>query len=81
VEALQVEDTPWLLDIPAPPLRLLSMDPDCAPHHDTPRALRVSYGHYACSLSLEPARALLANVASILQHYDPDLLLTTWGDS
>ncbi len=32
-------------------------------------------------MPLEPVRALLANIKSILRTFDPDLILTAWGDT
>jgi DNA polymerase elongation subunit (family B) len=32
-------------------------------------------------LSLQPARPLLVNLRAILKRHNPDLLLTTWGDT
>lgn len=74
-------DDPWGLDPVDPPLRVLSLEPDCDPAHAAPRALRVETVQSTYWLSLHPARALLVNLRALLIDYDPDLLLTTWGDT
>jgi DNA polymerase-2 len=74
-------DTPWDLEPPAPPLRILSMEPDRDPDQAPPRALILSHGRVRCELPLAPARALLISLSATLQRYDPDLILTSWGDT
>jgi DNA polymerase-2 len=74
-------DSPWELDLPTPPLRILSLEPDVDPFHATPRCLKINCQRYAYRLALSPARPLLVNLNAILQRHDPDLLLTTWGDT
>jgi DNA polymerase-2 len=81
VSQIQVLDTPWELDPPPPPLRILCIEPDVDPHHAPPAALKVHYGSYSCQFPLEPVRPLLVNLAGILRQFDPDLILTAWGDN
>jgi DNA polymerase II len=81
VQSILPLDDPWQLDPREPPLRVLSLEPDCNPSHATPRWLQLSYGEQSCQLSLHPPRALLANLRAVLESYDPDLLLTSWGDT
>ena len=87
--ALEMLDSRWTLDPPPAPLRVMNLDPDCDPHHGTPRSLSVEVGGsecrlptgYGCRLPLAPARALLVNLRALLLRHDPDLLLTAWGDT
>jgi DNA polymerase-2 len=81
VQALETLDTPWELDPLAPPLRLLTLEPDCDPFHRAPASLLVRSREASYRLTLEPARPLLVNLRAILERHDPDLLLTTWGDT
>lgn len=88
-------DEPWELDPPAPPLRVLTLEPDVDPKHAAPRQLHIRAAPFssanetspACSycLPLLPAaggwRPLLVNLSAILHRHDPDLILTSWGDS
>jgi DNA polymerase-2 len=81
IRRLEPLDTRWTLDPPPAPLRILSLEPDCDPNHGVPTGLLVQYEQYSCRLALQPARLLLVNLRALLQHYDPDLLLTGWGDT
>ena len=79
---IEVLDSPWDLDTLAPPLRILSMEPDVDPSHASPRQLNVcTVRGIAYRLALEPERALLINLRAILRRHDPDLLYTKWGDT
>ena len=81
VQALKTLDTPWELDPPAPPLRLLALEPDIDPSHAAPRNLFVRSMSVSYRLSLEPPRPLLVNLRAILERQDPDILMTAWGDT
>jgi DNA polymerase II len=81
IQRFAVLDTPWQLDPPAPPLRILRLEPDSEPNHRPPEAILVRYEQYDYRFPLQPERALLANLAALLRRHDPDLLLTTWGDT
>ena len=73
-------DSPWNVEPIMPPLRILSIEPDCAPDHEKPRELRLRFAKKDITLKLKPERPLLVNLSSILKKYDPDLILTAWGD-
>ncbi len=81
VQSVEALDTPWDLDAPAPPLRVLSLEPDSDPAHREPQHLLARFERYSYRLSLQPTRPLLINLRAILQRHDPDLLLTSWGDT
>jgi DNA polymerase-2 len=81
VQALQALDTPWELDPPAPPLRLMALEPDVDPSHASPTCLYVRSMSVSYRLSLEHPRPLLINLRAILQRQDPDILMTAWGDT
>jgi DNA polymerase-2 len=81
VQRLETLETRWTLDPVPVPLRILELEPDREPGHGTPTALLARYQDYTCRLPLQPARPLLVNLRALLQHYDPDLLLTAWGDT
>jgi DNA polymerase-2 len=79
---LSVLDSPWDLDPPlAPPLRVLGLEPDTDPFHAVPTSVLLTYGRSCYRLRLAPARAFLVNLCAVLERYDPDLLLTAWGDT
>lgn len=81
VNAIRVLDSPWELDPPPAPVKILSLEPDCPPTHAPPSEIRLSCGRAMYTLPLQPARPLLINLAAILRRHDPDLLLSNWGDT
>jgi DNA polymerase-2 len=74
-------DSPWDLDPQPCPLRVMELEPDCDPNHSEPAGINVVCERHVYHLALQPARALLINLAALLQKFDPDLLLTSWGDT
>ena len=74
-------DSPWELDPLPPPLRILRIEPDHDPAHAPPSHLSIHCARHAYRLPLEPARSLLIGLRAILQRHDPDVLLTSWGDT
>jgi len=74
-------DSPWELDLPAPPLRILALEPNVDPAHAEPTHLNITDRRCSYRLALKHPRPLLVNLRAILQRHDPDLLLTTWGDT
>ncbi len=81
IASLTTLDTPWDLEPVPAPLRVLSLEPDCDPAHGEPRALIVSYERVRYSLPLEKTIPLLIGLAADLRRYDPDVILTSWGDT
>ena len=74
-------NTPWEFEPQLPSLRILRLEPDCDPAHREPQALRVAHGRAGYSLALSHRRALLVTLAAELRRYDPDVILTCWGDT
>ncbi len=81
IQSIQALDTPWELDPPPPPLRILSLEPDVNPAHSEPTELLIRYEKHTGRIPLQPERPFIINISSILQTYDPDILLTNWGDT
>jgi DNA polymerase II len=81
VLAIEPCDTPWDLDPLPAPLRILSLEPDRDPLHAAPAGFMIAYDKVRYTQPLEPARALLINLRAVLERYDPDLILTSWGDT
>jgi DNA polymerase-2 len=86
--SLEALDTPWELDPLPPPLRTLTLEPNVAPAHGEPKYIAIRIGNkgrppgpVAYRLPLEPARPFLINLRAILHRHDPDLLLSTYGDT
>ena len=74
-------DTPWDIDPVPVPLRILELEPNVDPLHNEPDAISVSFERYHYKFPLNPARPMLANLTSLLRRYDPDVILSTWGDT
>jgi DNA polymerase-2 len=81
VQAIEALDTPWELDPPPPPLRLLALEPDVDPSHAPPQNLFVRSMSISYRFSLAHPRPLLVNLRAILERLDPDILMTAWGDT
>jgi DNA polymerase II len=74
-------DSPWDLDPLIPPLRVMAITPNVDPEHTSPSYLIISCDRFDYRLSLQAARPLLLGLSAILKRHDPDLLLTSWGDT
>ena len=81
LQQLEVLDTPWDLDPEPAPIRVLAIEPDCDPAHGRPAYLTLHAGRAKSRLPLGNARAVLIGLNAVLQGYDPDLILTHWGDT
>jgi DNA polymerase II len=81
IHSIRALDTPWDLDTLQPPIRILSLEPDVNPAHATPSYIQIRYENRTGRIQLQPERPFLINLASIISSYDPDLLLTNWGDT
>lgn len=74
-------DSPWDLDTPRPPLRILRLQPDCDPAYAEPQALIAAFEGQEYHFSMAPERQLLVNLRALLTRLDPDMLLTDYGDT
>lgn len=81
IQLIEPLEDPWALDASIPPLRIMSLAPDCDPAHREPRAVLVGVDGCTHRLSFQPPRVLLITLQSLLRTYDPDVLLTSWGDT
>jgi len=81
IESIHTLDSPWDLDPPRPPLRIMRITPETSPVLKSPAHIRLRCERRSYRFTLEPARALLVNLRAVLKRHDPDLLLTTWGDT
>lgn len=81
LKKISVLDSPWDIEHLAPPLRVLRLEPDENPQKTFPSQLIVSYAKKSYHFSFRTIRALLVNLRSILENYDPDIVQTCWGDT
>lgn len=81
IQHIEPLNSPWEID-PAPlPLRIMTLSPDIDPALDSPQKLNVQCGKDHFSVSLKPVRPFLINLHADLDRYDPDLILTDYGDT
>ncbi len=81
IHEIQVLSSPWDLEILPPPLSVITMEPEVDPFHAEPHKVWIRTTQSRFSLDLEPARAFLVGLQSVLKRHDPDLILTSWGDT
>jgi DNA polymerase-2 len=81
VHGVGVDDSPWALDPGLPRLRKLWLRPDCDPSHASPHHLLVHFGGFTLQAPLNRPRALLRLLKGILAGYNPDVILTRFGDT
>lgn len=81
VSTIEALDSPWVLNPCSIPLRVLSLSPDIEPALGTPSKLKVKYERVEYSLDLEPARPFILTISAELNRFDPDLILTDYGDT
>jgi DNA polymerase II len=74
-------DSPWELDPALPDLRVLHIRPDVNPSHAAPKYLFVNFGPFKYRLTFAEPRKLLSALNGVLQQYDPDVILTSYGDT
>lgn len=78
---LRALDSPWDIDTQPCPLRVMELEPDSDPGHREPSGINVVVDKHVYHMTLTPARPMLINLASLLHKHDPDILLTSWGDT
>ncbi len=87
VQQIEALDTPWDLEPDPAPLRILQLELDTDPNHKPPSRMELHISQLrgpantTYRLDLQPERPFLINLRAILQRHDPDLLITTWGDT
>jgi len=81
VQAIQPLDSPWEVEPAPPPLRILTLSPDVNPAIRKPKYLHVQCKQTKYKLSLEPTRAFLISLKSDFHRFDPDHILTDYGDT
>ncbi len=81
LEEIEVLEDAWTLKTEPIPLRVMSLEPDVAPHHAPPRALLARIEGETYRFDLSTWRPLLVNLRALILRHDPDLLLTDYGDT
>lgn len=78
IEAL---DSRWDIDPVRPALRKLRMKPNVDPFHSEPTHLIIKYDQFNYKVELDKPRELLFLLNGILRNYNPDVILTRYGDN
>jgi len=81
VQEIKTINSRWDLSPIQPVLRILELEPDCDPGRNSPGTIRVRYHKQQKSLPLNQPAELISRLNGFLSQYDPDLILTQWGDN
>ncbi|MCD6423888.1 MAG: hypothetical protein J7L35_00135 [Anaerolineales bacterium] len=81
IKTLETLDSPWAIDSPQVPLLVMALSPDSNPDHREPISLKVHLQGRHYTFPFRDERGLLIKLQALLRRYDPDLLLTVWGDN
>jgi len=82
VASLQVVDSPWEIDTEPPPLRVLEINlPGGDPRHTQPSHLELRYRSWKQRLPFLEGSAPAFWLKNALRKFDPDILLTDFGDT
>ena len=80
ISSIVALDDPWEPDPKLPDLRVLQIKPDVNPYHVTPKYLYIHFDRFKYQVSFDEPRRLLFSLNGILRQYDPDVILTSYGD-
>lgn len=80
VRSLEPLNSPWDIDHQPLPLKVMALAPNHNPFHRQPSVLKVHFQEKHYRFPFQPGRSLLIKLRALLRKYDPDLLLTVWGD-
>lgn len=81
IETIESLESRWAIDPGLPPLRVLTLTPDIDPFHASPTRLHIQAARREWTCALRPERSLLVVLESLLRRYDPDLIVSDWGDT
>ncbi len=78
---INVLDSKWGIDHEAAPLRILTIEPDVDPMHDKPKKIHFQAKRNSMTFDLEKGNLNLGFVRYLLKQDDPDLIVTSHGDT
>ncbi|MCP5097102.1 MAG: hypothetical protein GY943_16255 [Chloroflexi bacterium] len=79
--AMKPLDSRWEINLPQPPLCIMTMEPNVDPSLAEPTHLILGTDGKKWHYSLQNQRLLLIGLQAQLKRHNPDLILTRWGDS
>ena len=80
VTKISVLSSPANPDIQIPALKIMSLAPDVDPEYVDPSSLNAILGKEKRTLSLAPPKLFIQRLNKLIQEYDPDIILTKWGE-
>lgn len=80
IHSLKTLNSRWDLIPALPPLRILELLPDCDPSRNPVSSLLLRSDRIQAQLPLDAQGDFLRSIAWALEEYNPDILVTDWGD-
>ena len=81
IHEINVIDSKWDIDPEPPPLRILTLEPDVDPFHNDPKKILVRSQKTRSTFDLKGETSTLAFLGYLLNHDNPDLIVTAHGDT
>jgi len=81
VHEINVLDSKWDIDLETPPLRILAIETDVDPKHGQPKEIHFQGRRNCITLDLIKAVPSLGLINYLLKQEDPDLIVTSCGDT
>lgn len=81
VHDIEVLTSRWEFDHETPPLNILTMETDVDPMHGEPKQIHFRTKRNGFTLDLKKAGMHLGLVSRLMKHDDPDLIITSCGDT
>lgn len=81
IQTIHLLDSPWELDPEFPSIRIMRIRPDTDPSRMPPQYVWIKAGRKLLRFPLYPLDTFLIQFASVLKRYDPDLILSQYGDT
>ena len=81
IRELDVSDSRWDIDPELPSLRVMTIEPDVDPLHNEPKRILIRSQKNGMNLDLKKEIPMLGLLGYLLKQNDPDLIITSHGDT
>ncbi len=81
IQDIKTLNSRWELFPALPPLRVMEIFPDCDPLRGKVRKLLLHSDRFQYEIPLDETGSFLKTLQETFQNYNPDILVTDWGDS
>ena len=81
IESIRAVNSRWDILPKLPPLRVLEIGPNCDPFREKVNALLLRCDRFEQNLPIDPQGGYLRTLNKVLEDYNPDILVSNWGDS